>query len=85
MSGHNFEVRNEIFGDEVRQGGEGFRISGAELVPLGHLVQGSVVVRNLSLELIEMTHLEEESCHSDFRKDFFKQRIVFLLGLESEP
>ena len=61
MSAQNFQIRNEIFGDEIRQGGDRFWISGAELVPLGHLVQGSVVVRNRGLELVEMTELEEKS------------------------
>jgi hypothetical protein len=59
MSAQNFQTRNKIFGDEILQSGESCRIAGAKLVPLGHLLQTSIVVRNLSLELVKVTDLEE--------------------------
>jgi hypothetical protein len=62
MGSQDLEIRNEALDDEILESVMSLWISGSELVPLVQLLKGSAVaVRDLRLELIQMTKLLKNS------------------------
>ena len=58
MDTQDLEVWYQVLDYKVSQGCNSFWISGPLLVPLVQLVEGILVIGNLSFELIEMSKLQ---------------------------